>query len=182
MLLFQALLNLQTNHGIVKRVGVSFPRVGGRLHSFRLPALRSPSPLATSRHPLQPNKLLAAISPKPSITPLINGSRRLIARLEASARNRARLESVLSKMESVTDGGATGGSVNGAPDGVFAPLAWVCEVDWCCPPDDGAGAPELSSGGKLMDGYEDVRDSGATFSQPLESSSPDPEAALRFGC
>ncbi len=112
------------SYGIVNIVGVSFcvPKSLGKfLPSFLLPAPLSPRPPATSLHPPHPNRLLAAISPKPSIIPLMNGSTRFIARLEASASSLARLDSVVSKIARVTDGGATGGSVKAAPDGPFLP-------------------------------------------------------------
>ena len=50
-------------------------------------------------------KFFANISPKPSITPLMKGSTKLIAIDEATASTRARGERPGVKMESVTDGG-----------------------------------------------------------------------------
>ena len=58
----------------------------------------------------QPNQLittfLANISPKPSITPLTKGKRRLTAKDDASARVRVRIEREESKIDKVTDTGA----------------------------------------------------------------------------
>lgn len=116
-------------YGIVKIVGVSFcvlKSLGGFRPVLLCSAPLSPRPPATSLHPLHPNKLLAAISPNPSITPLMNGRNRLIAKLDASARNLARFDNVVSKMASVTDGGATGGSASVAPEGPRLPSPRSC--------------------------------------------------------
>lgn len=74
--------------------------------------LRRPTKEATLVQPRHPNRFFANISPKPSMTPLIKGKSRLMASAETNARARPRFEREGSKMESVTEGGATAGNVN----------------------------------------------------------------------
>lgn len=71
-----------------------------------------PTPAATlpgTTCPPQPKNLLATplakISPKPSMTPLTNGRSKLMDALDAKAMMRERVESRLSKIASVADGG-----------------------------------------------------------------------------
>ena len=119
---------------------------------------------------LQPFHLMicrANISPKPSITPLMNGKKRLIVREESNARTRARRERDELNIESVTEGGGTGGLGGG---GFGAPKAWANGGGTC------GGVL-----GKDNEGYEDSVE--PIFSQVCElvvGSSPDPETVL--GC
>jgi len=165
--------NMYTAYGKVNTVGVSFPLFASCLlpAEFWLPLI--PSRAATLPQPVHPNKLFAAISPNPSITPLINGSTKLIARLLARASNLARLDRLESNIDSVTEGGAMGGNAN-----VAAPaLRVACEEDMSAPVCVCEGWPiavDGSVGGKLIDGYEDAKEPLGTFSQPWEVSSPEP--------
>lgn len=64
--------------------------------------------------PNRPAKLLANISPNPSITPLIKGRSKLIDREETSAKIRERVDRRLSNMESVAGGGRGTGPALGS--------------------------------------------------------------------
>lgn len=97
----------------------------------------------------------------------MNGRRRLIVREESNARTRARRERDELNIESVTEGGGTGGRGGG---GFGAPKAWA---------NDGGTCGGVS--GKDKEGYEDSVE--PIFSQVCElvdGSSPDPETVL--GC
>jgi len=79
------------------------PESGGT--TFEGEGDRRPTNDATLLHPFHLMICRANISPKPSMTPLMNGKRRLIAREETNARTRARRERDESNIESVTEVG-----------------------------------------------------------------------------
>lgn len=109
----------------------------------------------------------ANISPKPSMTPLMNGRSRLIVREESNARTRARRERDESNIESVTEDGWTGGSGGG---GFGARKAWVSGGGTC------GGVL-----GKDNEGYEDsVEPTVSHVCELAFGSSPEPETVL--GC
>ena len=66
----------------------------------------------------------AKISPNPSMTPLTNGRSRLIERLEKKAMTRERVESLLSNIASVAEGG--GGALGAAAEAERA----CCFLPW----------------------------------------------------
>jgi hypothetical protein len=59
----------------------------------------------------------AKISPNPSITPLIKGRTRLMAREDANTSTRVRVDKEESKIESVAEMGGGAGGVSGKMDG-----------------------------------------------------------------
>jgi len=77
---------------------------------FRIPTEEDTNP---GRSVFQPNHLsttsLAKISPKPNMTPLTNGSKRLIANAEPSAMSRVFVDSDESKIERVAVTSCSGG-------------------------------------------------------------------------
>jgi len=77
----------------------------GYASSFGGEGDRRPRNDATLLHPFHLMICRANISPKPSMTPLMNGRSRLMAREETNARIRARRERDESNIESVTEGG-----------------------------------------------------------------------------
>lgn len=95
-------------YGKLNKVGVFFPLepilslCGAPVSLERLEPLK-PNVAATLPHPFHANRLFAAISPKPSITPLMKGRTRLMAKLLAKARNLALLDKVVSNIDSVID-------------------------------------------------------------------------------
>ena len=59
-------------------------------------------------HPSQPTTtFFANISPKPNITPLTKGKRKLMARLDARAPNRVCIGKLVSKIANVAEGGGS---------------------------------------------------------------------------
>lgn len=81
------------------------PESGGGIASTFDDGDRRPTNDATLLHPFHLIRCRANISPKPSMTPLMNGSSRLIVREETNARTRARRERDESNIEIVTEGG-----------------------------------------------------------------------------
>lgn len=77
--------------------------------------VRIPTPGPGMSHPKYPTTMFfAKISPNPNITPFTNGNKRLMARDDANASMRARLESELLNIARVTDEGFGGGRYGGS--------------------------------------------------------------------
>ncbi|SRR5258706_4986257 len=81
------------------------PKSGGYAPTYGGEGGRRPTNDAKLLQPFHLMMCRANISPKPSMTPLMNGRSRLIVREESNARTRARREREELNIESVTEGG-----------------------------------------------------------------------------